>query len=156
MIPHQNVGDLMLRKDVVAAIKDRKFHLYQVKTIDQGIELLTGVSAGTQKPDGSYNENTVNFLVDQRLQTLAKGLKDFKDDDAASCKKDSNSHCTKYGVWESLNRILVIQNAAKKLERSLDTLPKKRAVTKTKVISIIKHDLPQVTRKIRVEGSINE
>ncbi len=95
MIPHQNVGDLMLRKDVVAAIKDGKFHLYQVKTIDRGIELLTGWAAGTQKSDGSYNENTVNFLVDQRLQTLAKGLKDFKDDDTASCKKDSSSHCTK-------------------------------------------------------------
>jgi lon-related putative ATP-dependent protease len=87
MIPHQNVGDLMLRKDVVAAIKDKRFHLYPVKTIDQGIELLTGVSAGERKQKETYPEGTVNFLVDQRLQSLAEGLKAFGEEERQSPKK---------------------------------------------------------------------
>ena len=46
MIPHLNLGDLMLRKDVVQAVKEGKFHIYPVKSIDQGIEILTGVEGG--------------------------------------------------------------------------------------------------------------
>ena len=51
MIPESNVKDLMLRKDVVEAVKKKKFHVYAVKTIDEGIEILTGKKAGEIKPD---------------------------------------------------------------------------------------------------------
>ncbi len=78
MIPHQNVDDLMLRKDVVKAVEEGKFRLYPVRTIDQGIEVLTGAEAGERGEDGSFKEGTVNFLVDKRLKELAAGIKEFE------------------------------------------------------------------------------
>jgi len=77
MIPHQNVQNLMLRADVVAAVKDGKFHVYPVRSIDEGIEILTGVEAGAADADGNYPPDTVHGLVDAELQRLAKGLKAF-------------------------------------------------------------------------------
>ena len=78
MIPHQNIGDLMLRKDIVTAVSEGQFHIYPVKTIDQGIEILTGVPAGEKKPDGAYPEGTVNFRVNKKLTDLAKSMKEFE------------------------------------------------------------------------------
>ena len=77
VIPHQNVQNLMLRADVVAAVKDGKFHVYPVKSIDEGIEILTGVEAGGPDEGGEYPDGTVHGLVDRELQRLATGLKDF-------------------------------------------------------------------------------
>jgi len=78
MIPHQNIGDLMLRKDIVEAVSQGKFHIYPVQTIDQGIEILTGVPGGEKKSDGSYPEGTVNLRVDKKLMDLAKAMKGFE------------------------------------------------------------------------------
>ncbi|MBU1035061.1 AAA family ATPase, partial [bacterium] len=77
MIPALNILDLMLRKDVVEAVKDGKFHIYPVETIDQGIEILTGVKAGNRKDDGTFEKDTVNYLVDKKLAEFAKKLKEF-------------------------------------------------------------------------------
>jgi predicted ATP-dependent protease len=77
MIPHQNVEDLMLRKDVVEAVAKNKFHIYPVSTIDQGIEILTGVKAGERKEDGTYDPGSVNYLVDQKLRDLAHRMREF-------------------------------------------------------------------------------
>jgi lon-related putative ATP-dependent protease len=77
MIPHQNVKDLMLKNEVVNAVKEGKFHVYPVKTIDQGIEILTGVKAGEKKEDGTFEEGTVNYLVDKQLKEYAENLKAF-------------------------------------------------------------------------------
>lgn len=78
MIPHLNVDDLMLRKDVVEAVKEGKFHIYPVKSIDQGIEVLTGVEAGERLEDGRFKEGTVNGLVDNRLIELGTKIKEFE------------------------------------------------------------------------------
>jgi lon-related putative ATP-dependent protease len=78
MIPHLNVDDLMLRKDVVEAVKERKFHIYPVKTIDQGIEILTGVEAGEKLENGLFKEETVNGLVDKKLRELGSKIKEFE------------------------------------------------------------------------------
>ena len=78
MIPHQNVGDLMLRKEVVEAVAAGKFHIYPVHSIDQGIEILTGVPAGEKSQDGAYPAGTVNHRVDQKLRELAKRMKEFE------------------------------------------------------------------------------
>jgi len=78
MIPHLNVDDLMLRKDVVEAVKEGKFHIYPVKTIDQGIEILTGVEAGERLEDGRLKEGTVNGLVDEKLRELGMKIKEFE------------------------------------------------------------------------------
>ncbi len=72
MIPLQNVDDLMLKEEVVRAVKEGKFHIYPIETIDQGIELLTGVEAGTRQKDGYYPEGTVNCLVDRKLEDFAE------------------------------------------------------------------------------------
>lgn len=78
MIPHQNIKDLMLRKDVINAVKQSKFHIYSVKTIDEGIEILTGVKAGRRNRDGTYEVGTVNYLVDKKLREFANKWKSFK------------------------------------------------------------------------------
>jgi ATP-dependent Lon protease len=77
MIPDSNVKDLMLRKDVVEAVKKGQFHIHSVKTIDEGIEILTDVKAGEKKADGTYPKGSINALVDQKLRDLAEGLKEF-------------------------------------------------------------------------------
>lgn len=77
MIPHLNVEDLMLREEVVEAVNRREFHIYPVRTIDDGIEILTSVKAGEKTADGAYEEGTVNFLVDKYLSELAARMKGF-------------------------------------------------------------------------------
>jgi ATP-dependent Lon protease len=78
MIPHLNIDDLMLRKDVVEAVKERKFRIYPVKTIDQGIEILTGVEAGEKLENGRFKEESVNGLVDKKLRELGSKIKEFE------------------------------------------------------------------------------
>jgi lon-related putative ATP-dependent protease len=77
MVPESNVQDLMLKEEVVEAVKDGKFRIYSVKTIDEGIEILTDVKAGNKKPDGTFEENTINNKVDKRLREIAEKLKEF-------------------------------------------------------------------------------
>jgi len=77
MIPESNVRHLMLKEEVVQAVREGRFHVWAVGTIDSGIELLTGVPAGERRPDGTYPEGTVNRLVDEKLKKLAKGLSEF-------------------------------------------------------------------------------
>ncbi len=88
IIPHQNVGDLMLREDVVEAIKKKKFNLYSVKTIDEGIAILTGVPAGERGSDGSYPAGTVHALVDRRLHDMALAMQKFGRDDKGNHKEE--------------------------------------------------------------------
>jgi lon-related putative ATP-dependent protease len=77
LIPQQNVPNLMLRADVVAAVKEGRFHVYPIRTIDEGIEILTGVEAGAAGADSGYEEGTVHGLVDRELERLARGWKSF-------------------------------------------------------------------------------
>jgi len=77
MIPESNVQNLMLKEDVVDAVKEGKFHLYSVKTIDEGIEVLTGVKAGERGRDGNYEEGTVNYKVNEHLKDMAGKLREF-------------------------------------------------------------------------------
>ena len=72
MIPKANVHNLMLRADVVDAVKAGKFRIYAVSTIDEGIEVLTGVSAGARNGDGSYPESSVNDRVQKKLQLFTE------------------------------------------------------------------------------------
>lgn len=76
VIPIQNVQDLMLKSDVVEAVADGKFHIYAVSTVDEGIELFTGVPAGRPDIDGNYPQGTVNYLVDRRLTDLSEKLRE--------------------------------------------------------------------------------
>lgn len=77
LIPKSNVEHLMLRDDVVEAVRDGEFHIYPVSTIDEGIELLTGVQAGEQDDRGQYPKDTVNFAVQAKLKELADKVKSY-------------------------------------------------------------------------------
>ena len=77
IIPESNAQNLMLKEQIVDAVKDGKFHIYPVKTIDQGIEILTGVKAGARQPDGTFEDGTVNHKVDKRLKEIAEKLREF-------------------------------------------------------------------------------
>jgi lon-related putative ATP-dependent protease len=88
MIPHLNIDDLMLRKDVVKAVEEGNFHIYPVKTIDQGIEILTGVEASERLGDGKFKEGSVNDLVDKKLQELGKKIKEFEGGEEEGAKPE--------------------------------------------------------------------
>ena len=72
MIPVQNVENLQLNDDVVEAVKNNLFHIYAVSTIDEGIEVLTGVPAGKKDKDGKFPAGTVNYLAYEKLKKYAK------------------------------------------------------------------------------------
>ncbi len=96
MIPETNLKDLMLRKDVIEAVKKGRFHVYAIKTIDDGIEILTGKAAGALRPDRLYPEGTINYLVNAKLKNLAEGLNNFaKDEDNNSRKAAKKKGATK-------------------------------------------------------------
>jgi len=74
MIPRSNVQHLMLNEEVVDAVRQSRFHIYPVSTIDEGIEILTGVNAGQLKKDGSYDPSTVNYRVNKRLTEMTQRM----------------------------------------------------------------------------------
>jgi lon-related putative ATP-dependent protease len=77
MVPHQNVRNLMLREDVVQAVRDGKFHIYAVRTIDEGIEVLTGMPSGERQADGTYSKGTLNYRADRQLAEFADRMKGY-------------------------------------------------------------------------------
>ncbi|RJR47608.1 MAG: ATP-dependent protease [Desulfobacteraceae bacterium] len=77
LIPKSNVKHLMLRKDVVQAVREGRFHVYPVETIDEGIEILTGMAAGTPDAGGGYPKESVNGKVHARLLELAEKARRF-------------------------------------------------------------------------------
>lgn len=74
MIPAQNERHLMLRRDIVDAVRKKKFHVYSVRTIDEGVELLTGKKAGAMRKDGTYPPNSVHGLVAKRLREMNEAV----------------------------------------------------------------------------------
>ena len=82
LIPETNIKHLMLRQDVVDACGARRFHIFPVRTIDEGIELLTGMPAGTRGAKGEFRANTVNRLVEDKLRKLADDLRGFSQRDS--------------------------------------------------------------------------
>lgn len=77
LIPAANVQHLMLREDVVEAVKAGKFAIHAVSTIDEGIEILTGVSAGQRGPDGHFPTGTMYRMVEEKLRSFADRGRDF-------------------------------------------------------------------------------
>ena len=72
MMPYQNIKNLNLNDEVIKAVKDGTFHIYAIKTVDEGIELLTGVPAGKKNKNGQYPAGTVNYLVNEKLKKYSQ------------------------------------------------------------------------------------
>ena len=85
LIPRANVKNLMLKKDLIDAVRKGKFHIYQVSTIEEGIEILTDVPAGTPDEEGYFPEGTVYGKVQEKLKRYLeqsfKLKKQFEDED---------------------------------------------------------------------------
>ena len=67
----------MLRDDVVEAVREGKFQVYPIKTIDEGIEVLTGIPAGGLSDTGNYPDGSVNAAVAQRLREMSDIVRKF-------------------------------------------------------------------------------
>ena len=77
IIPVQNVDNIMLGHEVVEAVEKGLFHIYAISRVEEGIELLTGMPAGERLPEGHYPEQTIFYLVDQKLQHFTEGLNHY-------------------------------------------------------------------------------
>ncbi|MGQ9823813.1 MAG: Lon protease family protein [Desulfotomaculales bacterium] len=93
IIPRQNIDNLMLRHEIIDAVREGKFHIYAIRTVEEGISLLTGIPAGSRQADGKYPENTVFYLVDKKLREYAEGLLKFggKEKGAAEEKQQAEN-----------------------------------------------------------------
>jgi len=78
IIPIQNVPDLMLDEEIIEHVKKGRFHIYPIRTVDEGIEILTGVKAGKKLKNGKYPKGTVNDIVQRRLTEMAERWKKFE------------------------------------------------------------------------------
>jgi predicted ATP-dependent protease len=76
MIPAQNRKDLMLRDEVVEAVRRKKFHVYAISTIDEGLEILTGQAAG-RKTKAGFEEGSIHARVDRTLREFAHRWKEL-------------------------------------------------------------------------------
>ena len=91
IIPRRNVPDLMLREDVVRAVRAGRFTIYAIETVEEGIEILTETKAGKLRKNGTYAVETVFRRVDQRLEELARGMKDHSSTRESTRKDDTIS-----------------------------------------------------------------
>ncbi len=70
MIPKRNIKNLMLKREVIEAVNNNKFHIYAIAHVDEGIEILTDMKAGTLEQDGKYPDNTINGLIIKKLEEM--------------------------------------------------------------------------------------
>lgn len=81
LIPTANVVHLMLREDVVEAVEAEQFHIYAVETIDQGLEILTGRTAGERDKEGNFPQDSINYHIETRLTAMAERWRSFSKSD---------------------------------------------------------------------------
>lgn len=99
MVPSKNVRNLMLDQEVIDAVKEGKFHVWPVTTIEEGVEILTGMPAGTRQEDGSYPEGTLFRKVDDRLREIAEIVQKFgkESEDGKKPEEDTGGGCPHCG-----------------------------------------------------------
>jgi lon-related putative ATP-dependent protease len=89
LIPGSNIQNLMLKEEVVNAVKAGKFHIYSASNIDEGMEVLTGIKAGERLQNGTFKDGTVNYRVNKQLKDMAEKLKEFPSTPAGEKKSES-------------------------------------------------------------------
>ncbi len=90
IMPTRNVKNLMLKKDVVEAVKDGKFFIYPIQRVDEGIEIITGTQVGELMDDGTYPEGTINYLVVKRLAEISEALEKKKEKEEEKEEKEKD------------------------------------------------------------------
>lgn len=88
IIPARNIKHLMLKKDVVEAVKEGKFSIYPISKVDEGLEILTGMQVGELGEDGTYPEGTINYLVAKRLTEISESLEKKKEKEKEEEKEE--------------------------------------------------------------------
>ena len=88
MIPARNVSRLMLKQEVIDAVREGKFHIYAVNTIDEGLAVLTGLEAGELDEGGAYPEGTANYEIVGHLIAWAEKMENYGKDTEEEEKKD--------------------------------------------------------------------
>jgi len=88
IIPAKNIQNLMLKQEVIDGVKAGQFHIWPISTVEEGIEILTGMDAGALQPDGTYREGTLFRKVDERLCELAEIVKKFAKEEESSKKSN--------------------------------------------------------------------
>jgi predicted ATP-dependent protease len=79
LIPESNIKNLMLKDEVIKAVKDKKFHIYAIKNVDEGIEILTGLKAGKRLASGKFPKDTINFKVSKKIKEFNSRLSKLSD-----------------------------------------------------------------------------
>ncbi len=91
IIPKRNVKHLMLKQEVVDAVKEGKFSIYPIEKMEEGLEILTGMPVGELLEDGTYPEGTVNYLVMKRFEEISEALEKKKEEEKEEKKKENNT-----------------------------------------------------------------
>jgi lon-related putative ATP-dependent protease len=79
IIPKRNMKNLLLKQEVVDAVREGKFSIYAIDKMEEGLEILTGMQAGEMNEDGTYPEGTINYLVAKRLTEISEAMEKKKD-----------------------------------------------------------------------------
>jgi predicted ATP-dependent protease len=90
IIPQSNVQNLVLREDVVEAVRHGRFHIWAVATVDQAMEVLSGLPSGEREADGHFPSGTLNYVVDKRLTELAQRMRGFGPEGATGGRPPDN------------------------------------------------------------------
>lgn len=90
VIPRKNLHNLMIKKEVVDAVREGKFSIYPIERVEEGLEIFTGMPAGQIKEDETYPEGTINYLVAKRLEEISKSLKEKKDEQKEKEKEEND------------------------------------------------------------------
>lgn len=90
IMPTRNVKNLMLKKDVVEAVKEGKFFIYPIQRVDEGLEIITGMQVGELRDDGTYPEGTINYLVVKRLAEISEALEKKKEKEEEKEEKEKD------------------------------------------------------------------
>jgi len=88
IIPRRNVKNLMIKNDLVDAVREGKFTIYPIDRVEEGIEILTNIPAGVLREDETYPEGTINYLVVKRLTEITEAVKEKKEEEKGKKEKE--------------------------------------------------------------------
>ncbi len=90
IIPRRNVKNLMLKSELIDAVREGKFNIYPIERVEEGLEILTDLPAGVLREDGTYPENTINQLVVKRLTEITEAVKEKKEEEKEKKAKEDS------------------------------------------------------------------